>query len=329
LYAPGVFYCKDAFEGLDTMEKLVDDQQRQPFMETHFANAYAEMGKPQKAKAAVKNRLTAALAPAAKLPAPPFWGARTISEMPTEMVLQYLYKPELFRLSWGAKNAHGEEWEKLSTEFEARLASMSKAAIKNNWLKPQAVYGYFPANSQADSLLIYDPAAYAQSGQKTEIARFSFPRQEGGEFLCISDYYRPLESGEVDVVALQVVTVGEAATTHFDSLQNSDQYSEAYYFHGLAVQAAEATANYVNQHIRRELSLGEKQGKRYSWGYPACPDLADHQVVVKLLPDAINKLGMTLTSAYQWVPEQSTAAIFAHHPDAKYFNVAGGQVNES
>jgi 5-methyltetrahydrofolate--homocysteine methyltransferase len=127
---------------------------------------------------------------------------------------------------------------------------------------------------------------------------------------------------------LQIVTVGEVATQHFEELQNSDQYSEAYYFHGLAVQAAEATAVYVNNHIRRELGIPEKRGKRYSWGYPACPELADHQIVLRLLPEAVTKLGMQLTSAYQWIPEQSTAAIFAHHPSAKYYAVGSGRLEQ-
>jgi 5-methyltetrahydrofolate--homocysteine methyltransferase len=248
--------------------------------------------------------------------------------MPLEIVLQDLHKPELFRLNWGAKNTQGAEWEKLSAEFEDRLAHLSREAIRNHWLKPQAVYGYFPANGAGDDLIIYEPAAFAANDAKVEIARFGFPRQPDGEFLCISDYYRPVESGETDVVALQVVTAGQAATARFDSLQNADQYSDAYYFHGLAVQTAEATAEYVNRHIRRELSLDQKRGKRYSWGYPACPDLDDHQVVLKLLPEAASKLGMELTSAFQWIPEQSTAAIFVHHPAAKYYNVGVSRVEQ-
>jgi 5-methyltetrahydrofolate--homocysteine methyltransferase len=122
------------------------------------------------------------------------------------------------------------------------------------------------------------------------------------------------------VVPLQVVTVGEAATERFDAAQAEDEYSEAYYFHGLAVQTAEATANYVHEHVRRELGIPAERGKRYSWGYPACPDLEDHRVVFDLLP-AEAELGMSLTSAFQLVPEQSTAAIIVHHPAAKYYSV--------
>ncbi|MBE2195471.1 MAG: methionine synthase [Anaerolinea sp.] len=326
-YGPGVFYCKDAFEGLETMDKLVNDQHRPAFLEQIHQEAYAELGRVQPTRSATASGKSA-VSPAPNVPAVPFWGSRTIDKIPLEMVLQHLHKPELFRLSWGAKNAHGAEWDKISADFEARLARMSREAIHKHLLEPRAVYGYFPANSDGDDLIIFDPALYAAEGTKTEIARFHFPRQDAGEFLCISDYYRSLSSGETDVVALQVVTVGESATRHFESLQSAHEYTEGYFFHGLAVQSAEATAQYVNQHIRRELGLDPKQGKRYSWGYPACPDLEDHAQVLKLLPEAAEKLGMSLTAAYQWVPEQSTAAIFAHHPEAKYYAVGGGRLEQ-
>ncbi|CAG0971243.1 partial 5-methyltetrahydrofolate--homocysteine methyltransferase, partial [Anaerolineae bacterium] len=326
-YGPGVFYCKDAFEGLETMDKLVNDQHRPAFLEQIHQEAYAELGRVQPTRSATASGKSA-VSPAPNVPAVPFWGSRTIDKMPLEMVLQHLHKPELFRLSWGAKNAHGAEWDKISADFEARLARMSREAIHKHLLEPRAVYGYFPANSDGDDLIIFDPTLYAAEGTKTEIARFHFPRQDAGEFLCISDYYRSLSSGETDVVALQVVTVGESATRHFESLQSAHEYTEGYFFHGLAVQSAEATAQYVNQHIRRELGLDPKQGKRYSWGYPACPDLEDHAQVLKLLPEAAEKLGMSLTAAYQWVPEQSTAAIFAHHPEAKYYAVGGGRLEQ-
>jgi 5-methyltetrahydrofolate--homocysteine methyltransferase len=131
----------------------------------------------------------------------------------------------------------------------------------------------------------------------------------------------------MDLVALQVVTVGLEATERFDELQAKGDYSEAYYLHGLAVQTAEATAEYLHQHIRRELGLPEGQGKRYSWGYPAIPELEDHRKVFDLLP-VETELGMSLTSAYQLVPEQSTAAIIVHHPDAKYYSIGESRVEQ-
>jgi 5-methyltetrahydrofolate--homocysteine methyltransferase len=232
-----------------------------------------------------------------------------------------LSKPELYRLSWGAKNKQGAEWAKLEAEFEVRLARMTREALRDHTLNPQAVYGFFPANSDGDDLIIWDADTYRDDGARVEAARFSFPRQPSGERLCISDYYEPTDGRGVDVVVLQAVTVGAAATEAFDKLQRADNYSEAYYFHGLAVQAAEATANYMTHLVRGQLGLGNERGKRYSWGYPACPDLDDHAIVWKLMPQIVDAIGVTLTESYQLVPEQSTAAIFAHHPDAKYYSV--------
>ena len=237
----------------------------------------------------------------------------------------YIHKPELYRLSWGAKNAHGAEWERLEADFEARLARMQKDAQRGGTLIPRAVYGYFPVNSEGDDLVVWDPALFAEANGnppvKREVARFSFPRQNTGEYLCLSDYFWPADSGRVDVAAFQVVTVGESATQAFERLQGADNYSEAYFFHGLAVQTAEATANFVHRHALRELGLPGGQGKRYSWGYPACPDLEQHTLVFDLLPQAVSELGMQLTESYQLIPEQSTAALVVHHPEAKYYSV--------
>ncbi len=325
-YAGGVFYCKDAFEGLETMDALQDPQRRSQAMDALKAEINHEFGsaeRPQRSASVVARR--SKVPPAARIPQPPSWGTRVVHRMPLEAVFQHLAKRELFRLSWGAKNTHGEAWEQLQAEFEARLEDMQREALRQKWLQPQGVYGYWPCQSDGDDLIVYDPAT--MDAAPREIARFHFPRQEGGEGLCLADYFAPLDSGVMDVVALQVVTVGQQATERFDTLQEAGQYSEAYYFHGLAVQTAEAAAEYLHRHIRRELGLREEQGKRYSWGYPAIPDLEDHRVVFDLLP-AEQELGMSLTAAYQLVPEQSTAAIVVHHPEARYFNVGTSRVEQ-
>ena len=241
--------------------------------------------------------------------------------MPLEIVLQHLHKPELFRLSWGAKNTQGAEWQQLSADFEARLLRTGVDAKRRGTLKPQAVYAYLPVNSDGDQLIVWDAEAYAASGATREIARFSFPRQPDGETLCLSDYFAPLSGERADVMVLQTVTVGHAATDEVERLQAANEYSEAYYFHGLAVQAAEATANYLTHIVQGQLGLPANRGKRYSWGYPACPELADHEIVLRLLPQLETELGMSLTASWQWLPEQSTAALFTHHPAAKYYSV--------
>jgi 5-methyltetrahydrofolate--homocysteine methyltransferase len=327
LYAPGVYYCKDAFEGLAVMETLADPQRYQESLadlrrksEHEFA---AERTTAEPAKVEAKER---SLPPAEFIPTVSEWGPRVVASMPLPLVADHLSLNELYRLSWGAKNAHGEEWAHLKAEFDARRLRMLADAEKNGWLKPQGVYGYWPALADGNTLILYDPASLADP-QPRELERFEFARQAGGEGISLADYFLPVGSERFDVVALQVVTVGEAASQHFADLEAAQNYSEAYFVHGLAVQMAEAAADYLHDHIRRELGLREKQGLRYSWGYPAIPELADHRKVFNLLP-AEKALGMHLTPAYQLVPEQSTAAIIVHHPLAKYFNIGVSRINQ-
>jgi 5-methyltetrahydrofolate--homocysteine methyltransferase len=331
-YTPGVFYCRDAFEGLATVDQLQDPAQRDALIERILEEGREELGLKSthpSAPVVLEKSAVAQIRPA--IPEAPVWGARVIRDMPLEMVFEHVYKPELFRLSWGAKNARGEEWERLRADFEARLQQMQREALHDGWLEPRAVYGYWPAQSEGNDLIVYQPPTGGtrslETNQLSELTRFTFPRQEKGDFLCLADYFAPVESGTMDIVALQVVTVGSAATERFEALQAAGDYSEAYYTHGLAVQTAEATAEYVHRHIRRELQIPSDRGKRYSWGYPAIPELKDHRTVFELLP-AEDELGMSLTAAYQLVPEQSTAAIVVHHPEARYFSVGGGRIEQ-
>jgi 5-methyltetrahydrofolate--homocysteine methyltransferase len=328
IYEPGVFYCKDAFEGLSTMDALIDESQRQPLLEKLRRDLAFELGRAESASAVDASSTTnvRSVPPAEQIPQPPAWGVRVVRQMPLETVFEHLAKNELFRLSWGAKNSHGAEWVKLQAEYEERLDRMRREAMRLGWLNPQGVYGYWPAQSDGNELVVYDPVSVEQ-GQPREIQRFSFPRQAGGENLCLADYFASAASGKMDTVAFQVVTVGEAATQRFEDFQNRGDYSEAYFIHGLAVQTAEAAADYLHNHIRRELGLGAEQGKRYSWGYPSIPELSDHQRLFELLP-AQAELGMQLTSAFQLVPEQSTAAIILHHPQARYFNIGESRVEQ-
>ncbi|RJP55416.1 MAG: methionine synthase, partial [Anaerolineaceae bacterium] len=232
------------------------------------------------------------------------------------------------RLSWGAKNTHGDEWTKLKAEFDARLDRMTREALRDGWLKPQAIYGYFPCQADGNDLIIYDPESVRADGRPPlPLTRFTFPRQTFDDHLCLADYFAPVDSGKLDVVAFQVATVGREATERADRLHAKGDYTESYFMHGLGVQTAEATADYLHNHIRRELGLGDEQGKRYSWGYPAIPELEDHKKVFELLP-VEKELGMTLSSAYQLIPEQSTAAIIVHHPLAKYYTTGEDRVDQ-
>ncbi len=318
-YAPGVFYCKDAFEGLGVMNDLVDGQKRGELLAKIRQEADFELGKVvHKPNLAVQVQRSS-VPPAKNIPRPPIWGPRLVRQMPLDMVFNYLAKNELFRLSWGAKNTHGKAWEALLPEFESRLEDMHQVLLRDPWLYPQGMYGYWPAQSDGNDLVVYEPGSVV-SGSPEELVRFTFPRQPDGDQLCLADYFAPVNTGVMDVVAFQVVTVGDEATRRFDQRQEAGEYSEGYFGHGLAVQMAEATAEYLHRHIRRELGLKPGQGKRYSWGYPAIPELSDHAKVFQLLP-VESELGMKLTPAYQLIPEQSTAAIIVHHPQARYYSV--------
>jgi 5-methyltetrahydrofolate--homocysteine methyltransferase len=324
-YDSGVFYCKDAFEGLETMDVLQDPKKRGLFVVKNLDDARNDVflrttvGKDIAVGDAGGDRSD--VAANNPLPSPPFWGTRVIRDVPIDEVFELLDLDELYRLQWGARGSGDQYKSTVKNEFEPALERLKKDAVKNGWIKPQIVYGYFPAQSQANDVIIYDPAAYASDGGSLrEIARFHFPRMVGRERLCLADYIRSVDSGDVDVVPLQIVTVGKEATKRFEELQAKNEYTEAFYSHGLSVEAAEAVAEWAHQRIKKE--LGVPSGKRYSWGYGACPDLDDHATVFKLLP-AKEALGMDLTEAFQLLPEQSTAAVIIHHPEAKYYAVRG------
>ena len=325
-YQPGVYYCKDAFEGLSTMDALADPEKRAAIRERIQKEANIELEREQPLARSESSPRAKTVKPAPGIPPVTAYGARVVNEMPLELVFEFLAVNELFRLSWGAKNAHGDEWKKIKADYEKRLVSMRKQAAVEKWLKPRGVYGYWPAQSEGNDLILYEPASLDKK-QAVELTRFSFPRQSGGDFLCLADYFASVDSGIMDVAAFQVVTVGEEATARFDRLQAASDFSEAYFSHGLAVQTAEAAAEYLHRHIRRELGLPGDQGKRYSWGYPAIPELADHRKVFDLLP-AEKELGMSLTDAFQLVPEQSTAAIVVHHAQAKYYRIGESRVEQ-
>jgi 5-methyltetrahydrofolate--homocysteine methyltransferase len=319
-FEPGLFYAKDAFEGLQIMELLGDPQQREQLLERAKQEAF-KLRDAQRAPVASGNgeiRYSDVKADRAAVPAPPFWGTRVVREIDPAMLWASFDLRSLYRLSWGAANTKGEAFERLiKDDFEPRLHRYQAIAIQDGLLEPRFVYGYFPAAGVGNDVVIYDP----QNPSK-ELARFEFTRQAGGEHLSLADYVREPQDGRaIDVVALQVVTVGTRAAERIEALQRAGEYSESYFLHGFSVQSAEALAEYCHRHIRAELGLETEQGKRYSWGYGACPDLSQHAIAFKLL-DATNAIGVSLTEAFQIVPEQSTAAIVMHHPRAAYFNAA-------
>jgi 5-methyltetrahydrofolate--homocysteine methyltransferase len=314
-YAGGVLYCRDAFEGLETIDRLADPATREELLAGE-RRAAEEQRKPAAAVASAAGEAArSAVTPRPEdVPTPPFWGPRTVAALSIEEVFSRLDENRLFKMSWGAKSTLDAGRQGLRGEFGARLERMKRAAIEERWFAPQAVYGYFPAHADGNDLLVFNPGDHHQV-----LARFSFPRQKGPDRLCLADYFLPVGSARADVAALQVVTVGSGATARFDAMDAKDEYSEAYYFHGLAVQTAQAATDLLFERIRKELGLREGRGRSYAWGFGALPDVEEHRKVFRLLP-AERDLGMSLTSAGQLVPEQSTAMLVVHHPEARYFS---------
>ncbi len=320
-FDPGLFYAKDAFEGLELMDVLTgDDGRRSALVDRVRSEAFAQRDRARSAVAptASADRISAVKNERAPTPTPPFWGVRALHDVPLDDLWPCFDLRSLYRLSWGAANAKGEAFEALvRDEFEPRLRRYQALASGEGWLQPKAVYGYFRAAGVGNDVVLYD----AQDAAR-EIARFPFARQIGGEHLCLADYLCEPEAGRgVDVVALQIVTVGLPIGERIERLQASGDYSESYFVHGFSVQSAEAMAEAMHRRIRRELGLAGERGKRYSWGYGACPDLSQHEIAFRLL-DAEANIGTRLTEAFQIIPEQSTAAIVMHHPSASYFNAA-------
>ncbi len=325
-YESGVFYARDAFEGLEIIDHLTSTpEQRSSFV--HRIKEEALHERLRKAKTGAQEAAageepvavpSSSIRSGISIPTPPFWGPRILERIGIEDVAACMDLNTLYRLHWGGK-AHGTEFTRLvEGEFRPRLDRMLREARQQRYLQPRVIYGYFPCQSSGNELIVYDPRDAGQS--RREVKRFRFPRQRERERLCLADYFSPLESGRIDVVALQVVTMGGAASEAIHRLQQAGNYSEAYFVHGLVAEMAEALAEYTNRVIRRELGLEEQRGRRYSWGYQAIPDLEDHEKVLQLLP-ARDAIGVDLTEGYQFVPEQTTAAIVVHHPQAVYFAV--------
>jgi 5-methyltetrahydrofolate--homocysteine methyltransferase len=300
IYEPGVFYCNTMFEGLKTMDALISDEKPKLLadwkekLENWKDKSNAEVDPDSLPKSEIKP----VNAPIPKIIGEPI--RLKLDQINMDEVWTMIDKKSLFKLSWGLRGKAGseseEEHEQLLTEWKIRI-------IREKLLEPEIVYGYFKCHNKNRKLLVENP-----DGDDVEL---EFPRSTKPDHLCLTDYF-----GDDDIVAFQSVTVGNKVAEIIEQWNKEDKYTDAYYLHGLAVEVAEALAEWVNQKIKSELNL-QKGGLRYSWGFPSCPDVAQHHLVWKLLQP--EKSGMTLTESGQIIPEQSTAAIVVHHPDAKYF----------
>jgi len=328
-YQGRVFYGRDAFEGLRTMDRLQelkrtgeDDPLFGRELSTKNVNrrfrgeAEAPEGLPERAPSvALDNPLFT----------PPFLGSRVAKGIGIDEIATYLNETALFRNQWGFRPEDGEDDPAFKTRVRATLREQLAIAKEDDLLIPQVAYGHFPANADGQDLIIW-----TDDDRTTERTRFHFPRQSVDPYLCISDFFRPVGSLEKDYASFMVVTMGSRVSERAAELFAENRYQEYLFLHGLGVEMAEALAEYWHHRIRQELGFADEDGPtltglfrqqyrggRYSWGYPACPNLNDNATVVELLE--AGRIGVEVSEGFQLHPEQTTDAIICHHPQAKYF----------
>jgi 5-methyltetrahydrofolate--homocysteine methyltransferase len=326
VYEPGVFYCKDAFEGLSVMDQLVDEQARGALVEKLLAGATEFRAKgdaPEEQLNFADDSVRSAARTDLPIPTPPFWG---VQEIPVDLdeVYRHLDTHVLFKLHWGGRGVKGEAWQKLLAEdFRPRLERMWR---EQDYLRPRALLGFFPCYALGNEIVVLDP-----NDRTSELTRFVCPRQPKGDRICLADFFRPAEDGKppelLDVIPVQAVTVGGEVTELMARLEAEGEFAEQLFVHGLGVQTAEGLAEWLHARVREMLGIEATQGRRYSWGYPAVPEQSEHLKVEKLLDLA--QIGMRITDGYAPEPEQSTLALVAHHPQAIYFGTRQGRLLEN
>ncbi|MGI8835971.1 MAG: methionine synthase [Pyrinomonadaceae bacterium] len=355
IYKGSLYYAGDAFAGLHTMDKLVggngeqvitadltkaaaagvtDSEQAEDIEDRVGEEAKLGITKRVKPRGATSDGDTthttrSAIRTDVLIPQAPFYSFRVVDNIDLDDVFSFVNETALFKGQWQFKQGRRppEEYQSLVRETVRPIyEELKERSKRERLLLPQVVYGYFPAQSSGNDLIVY------QDDQKTERLRFTFPRQPATKHLCLADFFASVESGRVDVVAFHLVTMGRRASEYAHELFKSDNYANYLYFHGLSVEGAEALAEFWHKRIREELGIAvndaadinklfrqQYQGSRFSFGYPACPNLEDQSKLFELLePSRIN---VELSEEFQLEPEQSTSAIIVHHPEAKYFSI--------
>ena len=347
-----VYFGRDAFEGLRIMDALagntltaLDAEIEERLVKRAAADETVERSRAaregerlRREREAQEGGVAAPAAPRVRsevrvdvdIPQPPFLGSRVVDSLDLDAIYPFINTIALFRGQWQfRKGARSDaDYEKfVEHEVEPIFARLKEQCRREKILRPAVVYGYYHCNSDADDLIVWDPADPSR-----ELERFSFPRQESNKRLCISDFFRPLDSGQRDVIALQCVTMGQEVSRRAKELFERNEYAEYLYLHGMGVETAEALAEMWHKRVRQELGIANDdspsirklfaqgyRGSRYSFGYPACPDMSDQEKLFRLLRP--ERIGCELTENWQIDPEQSTSAIVVHHPEARYFNV--------
>lgn len=356
-YQGKVIYGKDAFSDLHFMDKLMPAKTQgkwddlQGFLDEVEGNGKAvaqgtltpspieaEGGKKNDAQPLEKDtRRSEAVAVDIERPIPPFWGTKVLqpADIPLEELIWYLDLQALIAGQWQFRKPKEQSREEYNAFLQEKvypiLEQWKQRIVEENLLHPQVVYGYFPCQAEGNSLHLYNPEGMNHEDAKEIVATLEFPRQKSLRRLCIADFYAPVETGQIDVFPMQAVTVGNIATEYAQKLFAANQYTDYLYFHGLAVQMAEALAEWTHARIRRELGFTAEEpdnirdilaqryrGSRYSFGYPACPNIQDQYKQLELLGS--DRINLHMDESEQLYPEQSTTAIIAYHPVAKYFS---------
>ena len=354
-YSNAVFYAEDAFAGLHVMEDLAseDGKRSARLQDGKTVKEYAKAAAVDEEIGPVFSERSAVVTDAPHIPTPPFWGVRVRKDYDLREIFQYINDTALFKNQWQLKTASQEDYARLVEEkYRPIKKKLEEEVMAAGLFEPKVVYGYFPAVGEGNDVVVYEPSSCRDgrprpsepsearqeppptvSTQPKELLRFTFPRQKEGRKLCISDFFARAGSDRTDVIGLSLVTIGAKASVETQRLFEGGEYTRYLYLHGLSVETAEALAEYHHKKMREELGIaGEDsphirdlfhqkyQGSRYSFGYPACPNLEDQTKLFKLL-DPEKNVGVRLTSGFLLEPEQSTSAIVVHHPAAKYFVV--------
>jgi len=330
IYDGRVLYGKDAFEGLSTLDKLMDIK-KSGIDDPDFGRKVGERRIPRREKVEVDPSTLPARSPEIETDntvfTPPFLGTKVVKGIGIDEIAEYINETALYRNQWQYRPNAGETDEDFKSRIRPILRQQLSDAKASGVLVPQLVYGYFPVNADGDDLVVY-----TDDTRTTEQTRFHYPRQKVAPFMCISDFFRSVESGEPDYAAFHIVTMGQPVSEKAAELFAANKYQDYLELHGIGVEMAEALAEYWHHRIRTEWGFVDEDGPsiaglfrqqyrggRYSWGYPACPDLEDNARVAELLEAGRIGIEVSEETGWQYQPEQTTSAIICHHPKSKYF----------
>jgi 5-methyltetrahydrofolate--homocysteine methyltransferase len=336
-YKSSVFYAEDAFAGLHVMSDLTDADtgvRDKRLSDGATVKSFIRPGAAEHLASlpAATTERSKIVIDVPEVPQPPSFGVKVRKDFDMDTLFAFINETALFKNQWQLKTASATDYLRLVEEkYRPILKELCEEVKANDWFHPKTVYGWFPAQSEGNDVIVYDETSTPESSR--ELLRIAFPRQREGRLLSIADFFSPKSSGRMDVIGFSVVTIGSRASEVTQKLFEAGDFTRYLYLHGLSVETAEALAEYMHVQMRKEIGIANEdapdvrdlfhqkyRGSRYSFGYPACPNLEDQEKIFKLLKPEEN-IGVRLTEGFHLEPEQSTNALIVHHPQAKYFVV--------